>query len=361
MMLPSSTYANTSALCRWAGTTSPGERRTVSIRPSFPGTSGRVFVIRDVSFAIWRFALLEACDWNSTNARMNNENTCILLIYKLLIRSRGSEAAADVLFEFVELAPPLQATLCHFDQDCSNRTSVPADVGISALFDNCTGQIDKSNPILVLCVQRDRSSRRPSTLNGNLSHPARSKAPPAAEKTEKSKGAFAPNASAIDNPNAIRRIPLNRAALRVCQPTRRRSPKRISAPVELTASVRVILGGKYELSRPVYSTKREKFPQATFGCPNCPHRPNLSATAERNERPSANRKNTELKLPHLLIAKGKTVCSKCFNEGRCEAGDKGVFIFIDRLLLTVNRLRTSVARPSRHHPSCTKAISNGTP
>jgi hypothetical protein len=80
---------------------------TVSIRPSFPGTSGRVFVIRDVSFAIWRFALLKACDWNSTNARMNNENTQIPLIYKLLVRSRGSEAAADV-FEFVELAPPLQ-------------------------------------------------------------------------------------------------------------------------------------------------------------------------------------------------------------------------------------------------------------
>src|SRR5260370_24135472 len=122
MILPSSTYANTSALCWCAGTTSPGERRTVSIRPSFPGRSGRVFVIRDVSFAIWRFALLEACDWNSTNARMNNENTHILLIYKLLIRSRGSEAAADV-FEFVELAPAPQATLCHFDQDCFNRTT----------------------------------------------------------------------------------------------------------------------------------------------------------------------------------------------------------------------------------------------
>src|SRR5262249_45511277 len=92
MMLPSSTYANTSALCWCTGTTSPGERRTVSIRPSFPGTSGRVFVIRGVSFAIWRFALLEACDWNSTNARMNNENTHILLIYKLLIRSRGSHS-----------------------------------------------------------------------------------------------------------------------------------------------------------------------------------------------------------------------------------------------------------------------------
>src|SRR6516162_8805666 len=135
MMLPSSTYANTSALCWCAGTTSPGERRTVSIRPSFPGTSGRVFVIRDVSFAIWRFALLEACDWNSTNARMNNENTGILLIYKLLIRSRVSEAAADVLSSSSNSCRLYKRPLCHFDQDCSNRTSVPADVGTSALFD----------------------------------------------------------------------------------------------------------------------------------------------------------------------------------------------------------------------------------
>jgi hypothetical protein len=153
------------------------------------------------------------------------------------------------------------------------------------------------NPILVFCVQRDRRRRRRSTLNGDVSHPARSKAPPAAEKTEKFKGAFTPNASAIANPNAIRRTPLNRAAVRVCQPTRRRSPRRISAPVEMTASVEIILAGKYQLSLPVYSTKREKFPQDTFGCPNGPHRPNLSATAERNESPSANRKNTELKLP----------------------------------------------------------------
>jgi hypothetical protein len=206
--------------------------------------------------------------------------------------------------------------LCHFDQDCSNRTSVPVDVGISALFDTRAGQIAKSNPILFICVQRDRSSRRPSTLNGNLSHPARSKAPPAAEKTEKSKGAFAPNASAIANPNAIRRIPLNRAAVRVCQPTRRRSPKRISAPVEMTASAKVIRSGKYALSRPVYSTKRENVPQVIFGCPNCPHRPNLSATAERNERPSANRKNTELKLTHLLMLRGKRSQSASMKELR---------------------------------------------
>src|SRR5215472_10507161 len=40
--------------------------------------------------------------------------------------------------------------------------------------------------------------------------------------------------------------------------------------VEMTASVRVILGGKYELSRPVYSMKCENVPQATFGLSELP-------------------------------------------------------------------------------------------
>src|SRR5215469_10117597 len=118
MMLPSSTYAKTSALCRCAGTTSPGERRTVSTSPSFPCTSGRDFVIRGVSFAICRFAVLEACDWNSTNARLNNRNTHILVIYLLLMRSPWSHAAADVSCEFVKLACAASAIDlgCYFDQ-----------------------------------------------------------------------------------------------------------------------------------------------------------------------------------------------------------------------------------------------------
>src|SRR6185437_5232757 len=39
---------------------------------------------------------------------------------------------------------------------------------------------ERGKPILVPFIQRDRRSRSPSTLNGNLSHPARSQAPPAA-------------------------------------------------------------------------------------------------------------------------------------------------------------------------------------
>src|SRR6185369_5986156 len=81
-MLPSSTYAKTSALCRCGGTISPGERTTLSIRPSFPGTSGRSLVIRGVSFATWEFALLPVGRFvmPSTNNR-NNKVLHLLFIF----------------------------------------------------------------------------------------------------------------------------------------------------------------------------------------------------------------------------------------------------------------------------------------
>jgi hypothetical protein len=61
----------------------------------------------------------------------------------------------------------------------------------------------------------------------------------------------------------------------------------------------VIPVGKYQMSVCVYSKNREKFPHSTFGCPKGPHRPNLSATAERKPNPSPSRKTTELKLTLL--------------------------------------------------------------
>ena len=44
----------------------------------------------------------------------------------------------------------------------------------------------------------------------------------------------------------------------------------------------IIPAGKYQLRFCVYSKNREKFPHSTFGCPNAPHRPNLSATPKEN-------------------------------------------------------------------------------
>jgi len=134
-------------------------------------------------------------------------------------------------------------------------------------------------------LQRDLALRRPSTLNGNAGQVAKSRLPPAAEKTERLRGASIPNASVIARPNVIRRIPLHAAVIRVCQPARRRRPNKISAPVERTASAGIIACGKNQLSLPVYATNLAKLPQATFGWPNAPHQPKRSATADRKDSP----------------------------------------------------------------------------
>src|SRR5215813_5477941 len=148
-------------------------------------------------------------------------------------------------------------------------------------------------------VQRGLGLRSASTLIGNAGQVAKSKLPPAAEKTEKLRGAFIPNASVIARPNVIRSIPLHNAVIRVCQPARRRRPSKISAQVARTASAGIIACGKNQLSWPVYSTNLAKLPQATFGWPNAPHQPKRSATAERKDSPRANRMNTELRLANL--------------------------------------------------------------
>src|SRR4029453_3692050 len=77
MTLPSSTYTKTSALCRCGSETSPGAKSTVSIMPSFPGTSGRSLVIRRVTFPTWELALLRA----SALLNASNKNNTILLIF----------------------------------------------------------------------------------------------------------------------------------------------------------------------------------------------------------------------------------------------------------------------------------------
>jgi len=145
-------------------------------------------------------------------------------------------------------------------------------------------------------IQRERRSL--STLKGNSVQVAKRKAPPAAEKTEKSRGAFTPKATVIVTPNKIRRIPLSRAAVRVCHPITRQRPNKASAQVAMMARAGINASGKNQLSFPVYATNRAKLPQDTLGRPNAPHHPNRSARAERKERPRASRKNSELKPPH---------------------------------------------------------------
>src|SRR5262245_5856821 len=89
-MLPSSTYAKTSALCRWAGATSPGARITVSTRTSRPGTSVRALVIKGVSFATCASALRGASNMTTNNGNSGHGNAKILFMYQLLTTSARS-------------------------------------------------------------------------------------------------------------------------------------------------------------------------------------------------------------------------------------------------------------------------------
>src|ERR1041385_5680197 len=88
-MLPSSTYAKTSALCRCGGTISPGDRTTLSIRPSFPGTSGSPLVIRGVSLATWEFALLLVGTFVMPSASNRNVKIVYVLFISFLPSSLG--------------------------------------------------------------------------------------------------------------------------------------------------------------------------------------------------------------------------------------------------------------------------------
>src|SRR5215510_6887252 len=145
------------------------------------------------------------------------------------------------------------------------------------------------------CVLLHLSPRRsPSALTGNSVQVAKRNAPPAAEKTEKSRGAFTPRATAIVIPKRVRRIPLSRAAERVCHPITRQRPNKPSAHVAMMARAGIKLSGKNELSFPVYITNRAKVPQDTLGRPKAPQNPNRSARAERNDRPRASRKNSDV-------------------------------------------------------------------
>src|SRR5215471_13129122 len=137
-------------------------------------------------------------------------------------------------------------------------------------------------------------------LNGYSPQLAKRKAPPAAEKTEKSKGALIPRAPVIVTANSRSKTPLKRAILRVCHPSTSRMPKRVSAKVATMARAGTAASGKNQLSFPVYATNLAKVPQPTLGSPNAPHSPNRSATADKKEKPRAKRRNKELKANRIV-------------------------------------------------------------
>src|SRR5712664_337714 len=91
--------------------------------------------------------------------------------------------------------------------------------------------------------------------------------------------------------NDKRRRPERTEAIRILKPAISNIPKSVSATVAAHANDTVNELGKRDVTAPVYSTKRPKFPQDTFFAPYGPHKPKRSATADRKEAPSANRAN----------------------------------------------------------------------
>src|SRR5499427_9881187 len=87
------------------------------------------------------------------------------------------------------------------------------------------------------------------------------------------------------------RRPERTEAIRILKPAISNIPKSVSAMVAAHANDTVDELGKRDVTTPVYSTKRAKFPQDTFFAPYGPHKPKRSATADRKEAPSANRAN----------------------------------------------------------------------
>src|ERR1041385_6522791 len=100
-----------------------------------------------------------------------------------------------------------------------------------------------------------------------------------------------PRPVAMPIANNKSRRPLRMEAIRTLKPAISNIPKSVSATVAAHANDSVNELGKSDVTAPVYSTKRAKFPQDTFFAPYGPHNPKRSATADRKEAPSANRAN----------------------------------------------------------------------
>src|SRR4029453_2840471 len=91
--------------------------------------------------------------------------------------------------------------------------------------------------------------------------------------------------------NEKSRRPERTEAIRILKPAISNIPTRVSATVAAHANDTVDELGKRDVTAPVYSPKRAKFPQDTFFAPYGPNKPKRSATADRKEAPSANRAN----------------------------------------------------------------------
>ena len=94
-----------------------------------------------------------------------------------------------------------------------------------------------------------------------------------------------PNDHAIARPNKASSTALQKETQRAQMPAMSATPSAISAMVDAQARKGMLNAGMKELTLAVYRSKLAKFPQLLF----LPHSPKRSATADRNEMPSATR------------------------------------------------------------------------
>src|SRR4029453_8640958 len=91
--------------------------------------------------------------------------------------------------------------------------------------------------------------------------------------------------------NDTSRRPERTETIRSLKPAISNIPNSVSAMVAAHANDPVNELGNRDVPVRVYSTKETKPPQKNFFPPNGPQKPKRSATADRNEAPSANRAN----------------------------------------------------------------------
>src|SRR5262249_6106360 len=103
--------------------------------------------------------------------------------------------------------------------------------------------------------------------------------------------AFKPKAMGMAKGNNNKKKTPREAGERVKTTRSKTIPKGNTAPDANQAKTGIMGTRRKQFSVAVYVIKCAKSPQATCGAPRAPHNPKRSATAERKEKPRANRAN----------------------------------------------------------------------
>lgn len=117
-------------------------------------------------------------------------------------------------------------------------------------------------------------------------------------RTEKSSTPFIPIEKAIDSANSSKRNPLNLANSSVLNPMIKHIAKIISAAVTIVPTMEIIDSGNHGFIIWVYSRKLFQSPQTETSSLQIP---NLSATADKKEAASANRRKILIILLSILF------------------------------------------------------------